>query len=367
MNYWETIILFFSFQAILLSLFFFFRTKGEQHDNRVMAFFLLCFGYCIGYNVLFWSRLLFTPTFIHLNHSYLIPQGLLAPLFYLYVRGVIDRTKVSWSKDLWHFLPAILTLISFFPYYIQSLESKMTILQQGNIREIVFMPIPLGFSLSLIMLVYVAYIFTTYLKKYKEDLDIKIWLMTISGSFLACAISYLLYYLLNYSGVLETHHDYLITAFMALSVLIVSFFSFNQPEVFNGQPIEQLAPIFKYKKTGVSKNQSIELKQKLVDLMDREQPYLKSDLRLDELANMLGIPRHHTSQVINEHFDQNFNDFVNNYRIRFAIQLLEQENSPYHIKEIAYQSGFNNYVSFYKSFKKITGQLPKEYRKAKIS
>ncbi|WP_414459302.1 helix-turn-helix domain-containing protein [Flagellimonas lutimaris] len=42
---------------------------------------------------------------------------------------------------------------------------------------------------------------------------------------------------------------------------------------------------------------------------------------------------------------------------------LNFENSSLSISEIAYQCGFNNRVSFYKAFKKITHITPKEFIK----
>ena len=142
----------------------------------------------------------------------------------------------------------------------------------------------------------------------------------------------------------------MITALMAVCVFIVSFFSFNQPEVFNGKPIEAIVPLFKYKKTGIAPDLSLTMKENLLKYMRQEKPYLKSDLRLDDLAQLLDLPRHHTSQIINEHFHLNFNDFINKYRVEAAILLLEQNGQVYNMKEIAYQVGFNNYVSFYKAF-----------------
>ncbi len=119
----------------------------------------------------------------------------------------------------------------------------------------------------------------------------------------------------------------------------------------------------KYEKTGLSEAFSLELKNKLKHLMEDEKLYLKHELKLDDIAELLDISRHHTSQVINENFNMRFYEFINTYRIEEAKNILcsSFESSSVSISDIAYQCGFNNRVSFYKAFKKITRITPKEY------
>ncbi|WP_421808716.1 helix-turn-helix domain-containing protein [Flagellimonas sp.] len=119
----------------------------------------------------------------------------------------------------------------------------------------------------------------------------------------------------------------------------------------------------KYEKTGLSEAFSQELKEKLEDLMDTQKLYLNHELRLDDIANMLNISRHHASQVINENFNMSFYDFINTYRIEEAKNKLcnNFKKSSESISDIAYQCGFNNRVSFYKAFKKRTKITPKEF------
>ena len=218
-----------------------------------------------------------------------------------------------------------------------------------------------GVSLAILMLVYTIYTYFRYAKKFDEDIDLKIWLRVICLAFLGCVIAYLLYYLLAYTGVLKVEQDYLITAAMAICIGVTAYFGFVQPEVFNGKPVDTVIPFIKYEKTGLSTKVSQSMKTRLLRIMDDEKPYLNSELRLDDLAASLNLSRHHTSQVINEHFQMNFFDFINKYRVQAAIKLLERNTGLSNIKDIAYEVGFNNYVSFYKSFKKHVGRRPSAY------
>ena len=96
--------------------------------------------------------------------------------------------------------------------------------------------------------------------------------------------------------------------------------------------------------------------------MEEHEPYLDNRLRLDDLAIHLNLSRNHTSQIINEHFNLSFFDFVNQYRIKYAKNLLlqnKEENRT--IAQIAFDVGFNNRASFYRAFRKFANASPKEY------
>lgn len=61
---------------------------------------------------------------------------------------------------------------------------------------------------------------------------------------------------------------------------------------------------------------------------------------------------------------QTCTDFVNEYRVNQACQQLHSEKS---IAQIAYDVGFNNLSHFNKTFKRVTGHSPTEYRRINAS
>jgi|GEM_PF-2289009 Response regulator containing CheY-like receiver domain and AraC-type DNA-binding domain len=156
-----------------------------------------------------------------------------------------------------------------------------------------------------------------------------------------------------------------LVSFMLYAIPIYTLFIY--PQILNKESFRFLSlPRMhhqKYEKTGLSDAFSLELKEKLEDLMTNQKLYLKHELRLDDIAELLNISRHHASQVINENFNMNFYDFVNAYRIEEAKKILLSgfESNSDSISDLAYQCGFNNRVSFYKAFKKITQTTPTEF------
>ena len=92
--------------------------------------------------------------------------------------------------------------------------------------------------------------------------------------------------------------------------------------------------------------------------------YLNPELNLDDIASLLNISRHHASQVINENFGTSFYDYINGHRIMDVKRRLSTNSTENKsIADLAYECGFNNRVSFYNAFKKMTGTTPKMYIK----
>jgi len=115
------------------------------------------------------------------------------------------------------------------------------------------------------------------------------------------------------------------------------------------------------KNSGLPASFAHELQVELKSMMETKKPYLDADLQLDDIAQMMNISRHHASQLINDYCHQNFHQFVNRYRVEDAKSLLLDPNRDYGIEDVAFQCGFNNRVSFYRTFKKFEGVSPTEY------
>lgn len=102
----------------------------------------------------------------------------------------------------------------------------------------------------------------------------------------------------------------------------------------------------------------------LKEVMEKKNLYLNPDLNLELLSRESGIPRRSLSEVIKSCMEQNFNDFVNTYRIREAKKMLsDPECSGKTILEILYACGFNSKSVFNQVFKKSTGLTPTQFRK----
>ncbi|UII76579.1 AraC family transcriptional regulator [Flagellimonas sp. HMM57] len=86
----------------------------------------------------------------------------------------------------------------------------------------------------------------------------------------------------------------------------------------------------------------------------------KEDISLDEIADMVSMTVPSFCRYFKKITNKTFTQFVNEYRLVHASKLLAEQ--PISITQVCYDSGFNNFSHFNKSFKAFTGQNPSEYR-----
>ncbi|RYU82459.1 helix-turn-helix domain-containing protein [Hymenobacter persicinus] len=92
-----------------------------------------------------------------------------------------------------------------------------------------------------------------------------------------------------------------------------------------------------------------------------ERPYLAPELTLGELAAQLRTNTSWLSRVINAGCGQNFNDFINEYRVQEAERRLrDPQFRHYTLLAVALESGFNSKSTFNRVFKKLRGLTPGE-------
>lgn len=114
--------------------------------------------------------------------------------------------------------------------------------------------------------------------------------------------------------------------------------------------------------------EDLNLIKKVEDLIKKDEIYKDLDLTLDLLAKNLKVNRNYLSKAINRVTGKNFNTYINEYRIKEAIRILSDKKSDViSIDAIALEVGFSNRISFYQSFKKMTGLSPSEFRNNKDS
>ena len=101
--------------------------------------------------------------------------------------------------------------------------------------------------------------------------------------------------------------------------------------------------------------------------MEEEQLFRQKDLHITDIAIHLGSNRTYVSNYINQELGLSFSDYINQYRIGYAQNMMTDSASAFSMLEISEQSGFANEVSFYRNFKKITGTTPNRWLRQHVS
>ena len=87
----------------------------------------------------------------------------------------------------------------------------------------------------------------------------------------------------------------------------------------------------------------------------------KNEIGLEEVAQIGGFSKTAFCRFFKAHSGKTFMEFVLDYRLKAACQLLLRSNLA--AKEIAYEVGFQDLPYFYRAFKKVMGMSPMKYRK----
>ncbi len=155
---------------------------------------------------------------------------------------------------------------------------------------------------------------------------------------------------------------HLATSVVLIYVGMKGYFSdYTQFKKIDTQEVDAISemPIIKNENNELDK-----LKEELLDFMNTEKPYLNPDISLTDLAKMLNWSANTLSQTINNGFERNFKDFINEYRVNtFKNKVKNGAHEHLSLLGIAFDSGFNSKATFNRTFKKFVLQTPSEFVK----
>lgn len=105
-----------------------------------------------------------------------------------------------------------------------------------------------------------------------------------------------------------------------------------------------------------------DLGKKFDRLMVEDHFFLKHDLKIGDVAKVLGSNRTYVSNYINTTCNCSFSDYINRLRVEYAKRLLASTPHGTKLSQIAQESGFASEASFYRNFKKFAGVTPSDWQ-----
>lgn len=384
MNWTLFIIVAGAFQGILLSLVIFKKHRNEKANVWLSAFILT-------FALITLSDVFDRTVEMHQNgallHLFDWSIFLLGPFLLMYLREMTGEKYQKRNGWFLHFLPAAITLLIYVLFYTMPSNGKIEMVLTEQREEAVGNP---GFLVLLIAaqtMFYFLYgfmILSRYSRRLKEkysaiekrNLD---WLKIFIGIILLTWIIWI-FAIYTSSGLARIMDD------MCFPIVVYIFGYIGISQVDMGQVRAALSSsdggdieskvqsistvdkkddkaVIRYERSSLTSEKAEILKQKLDTLMLHERPYLEDDLSLRELADRLEVFPHHLSQLLNEHYGQNFFDYINSYRAQEVKNMLLNPNQKDEsILSIAFTCGFNSKATFNAFFKKQTGQTPRQFR-----
>lgn len=363
------------FQGIVLGVIILKSPLFKDSANKFLAFAIFTLSVLLLNLVFEITEAYNTIPFLRFIDS--IEWAFIFPVFiFLFVINKTNHPKKNSKKILWLFLPfwysASFSLVDYLNIDIglsnaQNLES--TIVELLNQIElflaVTFIPTIL--------------IYTYRLVKFSKNEQEKQWLIilwTIVSTFMFSWVIAILIAL--FSGYEISYIMKIIALFTTFLIHWTAYFGIykfklakNKPAIYTLLNNGLLTP---YKSISTENNTVKEDKKevltldnhhfkKLETLCKNNKIYTDSTLNRERIAEELGISAGYVSQLVNTITGENFTNYINKYRVNAVKKMiLDSEFKNYSLLAIGLESGFTSKTTFYKSFKKVTGMTPNEYR-----
>jgi AraC-like DNA-binding protein len=321
------------------------------------------------------------------------------PFFYFFVRNTINGQDKLRPLDFIHFIPAIIHIIELLPFYLLPYDQKYLIAQSVVKNPRLLNQLAKGFiygeSVDIIRLIlqYIYFFIALRLllqkeilnKWGKEGINIRNWLFAavffIGLMLLAHGLYFVKDHLTSNGYQVPAIMELVVYLFIILPIIALNIYLRINQRLIYGYTIPAIFQIGealnddKLDDSILNNDDSLvsalpsninidKLEEDLIALMHVEKLYLNQELSLSDLAGRLNISQRVLSQFINKKYNIGVREYINQYRIQTAIELIQSgflENRS--IEGLCLSVGFKSRVTFFLAFKKYTGTNPSEFQK----
>jgi AraC-like DNA-binding protein len=376
---------------VVIILLLYYRKRSINNSNVLLAASITCITYLLFVNELNNTReMLNYPIFARTGN---IAGFLIVPFLYMYSRNTF-YPGIRWRKTDWlFFLPALFYVIDLMPFFLEDAEYKAAVMRANlddpsrNLRvsegwipwKGIHYIIMYVWSMALMILQFRLIFRNKQMGKEGESSMNKslFWFIVTLTAFhiplifpgIFGLIFQLKWYSLAYLSFILAAHLITTAVYILFSPKILYGF-YPHMEIEDLKPSVDAAenenPVDDVAETKASHSSfAIQLMiNKVEHYMTESKPYLNKQYNIHSLSEEVGIPVYQLSPIINQHYQSNFNAWVNTYRVNHFIELCKkQKRDVLTLAAIAEESGFNNRSTFISAFKKVTGSTPGNYLK----
>jgi AraC-like DNA-binding protein len=366
-------------QGILLGVLYVFSQKYRSFSNRLLGFFLfalvmealtifLPFEELGGYSIMGYFTLPEVKMFFPL-------------LFFHFVLEKIGRSEVYWRFLRIHyglaFLLVGLTLINF-SLFVFSSQSFLSFFSAEEIEVVFF--IQQGYAFVLTVIAFILSIKETLRYKhvvaneYSDYSMLEIsWLWQFIFIILPISLLWGVELIRLMLGGGDDSDIVLATwGLLVIFIYFVSYKAFRYPNLFEGtqqQNAAESVPKVLPKESMTSHEPDYEqICEEIAVHMRSEKYYLQKDLTVHDLAKEISQSPRLISTSINRTLGVNFSEWVNNYRVDHAIEMLRGSDFEHlSVEGVGLEAGFKSRSAMYTAFKKKTGHPPGHFRETILS
>lgn len=319
--------------------------------------------------------------YLTVDAIYLFTSLSVYPLYYWYVKLLTVEKHIE-VYNLLHLVPALVlaVLLELFhiiatpeeqmQYYSEVLieNNWQWLTSSGNIAWLarIFFTSRIVFLIQVVYCLILGYKLANTHNKRIEDFYSNmenrrlVWVKLLNISFFVFSIASITFNILGRGIFLSNESSLIIPSVIFSSLLFLVGLQGNKQND-TIREMETESDSFMPNEALSAKSSAL-LKARLEELMIKDRVYLVSDLKITTLCKMLNTNRTYVSNLINEETGNNFNNYVNRFRIEHAKELMNQRGGSLLVMDfIAQESGFGSTSSFIRAFKSFTGITPGKY------
>ncbi len=282
----------------------------------------------------------------------------MGPLLFFYVESLTgDRDRLHRS-DIFHFIPLLVAALYLMSYFLYTPNVQREIVYEllNQNKHILLRIIFTGSVLSPILYIAAPMVRILLQLRKGNPAEKKIVLLF---SFL---VLWVVTGIIGLGGTISLSLPALKIINLMVGLVILCFYLLGQRYPYLVQYGTVHVASESYSKSYLNGLDLVSLGKQLDVMMKKEKLYCDEDLTLPRLSQAMGVTQHQLSQFLNQHYNKNFNSFINGFRIEDAKKLLIDE-ADRNTLSIALAVGFNSYSAFHSAFRKATGISPAEFRK----
>lgn len=363
------------FQGLVLGLVILRSSLFNSDSNKYLAYLLFTLSILLLNYVFELEEAYTSYPFLHFIDN--VEWSLLLPVFlFLFIINRIDDAVKSKQKIYLCFIPFIYSAVLNITSDLDHVAGIYTIPESGifiiQILSLIHLFLVVIFIPSLL-------IYSYFMIRHLKDRDEKKWVVTLLTLFSSLLFSWLItclvgiflqYDISSTMSVVALFGTFIIhwTAYIGVykyklaknKDAVYNFLNTDLAISYNNvQIIENNRPE-EYKESITADNLYF---QKLELLCKEQHIYTDSTLNREKVAEKLGISAGYVSQIVNAVTGDNFANYINQYRVEAVKEMMSNSDyENYNLLTMGLESGFTSKTTFYKAFKKITGQTPNEYK-----
>lgn len=287
------------------------------------------------------------------------------PCFWLFSLSLDKPERLSAKYVSLHYLPAFLCLLFYLPYLLLPAEQKIAL------RSFATPTSTLVFA-NLKIISWICYLTASF--RYIHTLNTRLhdpltsWFVLLMKfvSYAAVLVAIAFFAEARW-GELWLPSDVFAALTLSVTVYLSAFLAITNWSAFaktlnpSRQANEQTTVTTDRSTKLLEDDETQLVYQAISEKMSNHNWYLQPSLKSEQLAELLNLPVHYLSYVVNAQFNDNIQNWLNHFRVEYVKNELAA-NPDLSILDVALEAGFNSKATFNRVFKRFTNMTPSQFK-----